>query len=372
MNSTFSEADVEYISSNVSIKNIPILGRILSFKDNLLEADHIVSLLQYADKEDSDTNELLEKMNNLENLKQITKGFGFRSSVLPEFLDEIPTAGLVDLLKSDILLNEAKHNFNTLPEAYNIIVKYFIHQLNKKNISPNDTEKVNYQAKKLMKESFTDMLLLGMVFDKSACNELFYNRGLYVKPNYIPRLKLLNNDDLELLRRVQTSAVTEKENKGGDLSVYEISLDDKISVLDLLAANREVINSGHEGLNFHNYILPVDMDNNHGNFKINFQDLKRDLTYAVLKRIGVDPKLIEKYAEEYNNALIEDPDLKKHRDKVWDINYCHLLNAPEGSLLRKIVTTETTSNFENWIFREGFINSTAPALGKNDSKVLIM
>ena len=73
------------------------------------------------------------KMRNLENLDNIIEnGFNFKESVLPKHFDKIPSQGLVDLLKHDILLKKPKHNFNPLVVSYNNLVKVFEHQLKKK------------------------------------------------------------------------------------------------------------------------------------------------------------------------------------------------------------------------------------------------
>lgn len=347
----FGPKVIEKISETVTEKSFPFLERILLLDNKKLGFAGVIALLEYINNEETKEEEVDEKINNYNNMGNIVKGFGFKQSVLPGFFDKISKNGVVDIIKSDILLNDTKHNFNSFPQVYNYAVKHYQHEMKKQ---PKDLEQKTKDrlTTDFMRDKFANILVLGSIFDESVCNEILYNRGLYVNDLYIPRLKSLNDADLKLLRRTQTSAVTDKENKGGDLVVYEISLDDKISMLNLLAANREIINAGYEGLNFKEYIKPVNVFNKDGNFKINFQQLKIDLMDKVLRRIGVEDKVVDKYMANFKEVYERSPELKNNKDKYWDINYVHLLNAPEGSLLRDIVVNATNGNFRKWIFKE--------------------
>ena len=65
--SLLSAEDVDIIAAHTTPKNIPLLSRILSFKDNLFETEHIADLLQYINQEETSVEELNEKMDNLKN-----------------------------------------------------------------------------------------------------------------------------------------------------------------------------------------------------------------------------------------------------------------------------------------------------------------
>ena len=266
----FSIRDIENIVSKVNDKNYRFLPELLEFNNKKLTAGAILALLTYINKDSTDIFEFKEKIDALKDLKRIVSGRGFKQSLIANHFDEISTRGVVDLLTSDILLEEPKNDFNSLQYVYNYAVKYFEDQMKKLN-NPS----LDYEASKFMKDStFSSILTLGMVYDKSVLNELFYNRGKYIKDVYMPRYRQLNDDDLNMLRKVQISAVTDKENKGGDYATYEISADDKIWTMNFLSTNREIINSGHEGLNFRDYIRPVNIYNPDANFVIKFQDMK--------------------------------------------------------------------------------------------------
>ena len=348
----FNDQDIQNITERVTPKSEPFLEDILSLSNKKLNAASVIELLDYLNEESTDAEEFNEKLSTFKDLKNIVKQYSFRPSVLAEHLDEIPNRGIVDILKSDLLLRQTKHNFNSFTESYNNVAKYFDDTIKKLDGPVTDSTK-HYKAREMMLKTFSSMLLLGMVFDKSVLNELVYNRGQYLNSLYMTRLRLLNEDDLHFLRKVQTSAITEKENKGGDLAVYEVSLDDKIHTLNLLAANREIINSGHEGINFYDYIKPVNTNNASGNFKIDFQNIKIDLMDKVLRRIGVEDKIVDRYMNNYRFAYEQEPDLRHYRSKVWDINYSHLLNAPEGSLLRDIIVAASTGNWKKFLYEEG-------------------
>lgn len=349
----FCARDLENLISKVSNKNIRLLPEILEFNNRKLSAGAVGALLTYINNDTTDIFEFKEKLDTLKDLKRIVSGRGFKQSIIANYFDDISERGVVDLLTSDILLEEPKHDFNSLQYVYNYAVKYFEDQVKKLNYPSYE-----YEASKLMKDStFSNILTLGMVYDKSVLNELFYNRGKYIKTVYMPRFRVLNEDDLSMLRKVQISAVTDKENKGGDYATYEVSSDDKIWTMNFLSTNREIINSGHEGLKFKDYTRPVNIYNPDANFIIKFQDMKKDLTGIVLKHIGVDAETVDKYMKAYDEAYAKDQSLTNNRKDFWDINYAHLLNAPKGSLLRKIILADTYGSFDKLLYSEGEIAS---------------
>ena len=347
----FSAKEIDSIISKVNPKNIGLLPEILNLYNKKLSGAAVINLLNYINKETTDIFEFKDKLDALQNLKRIVSGRGFKQSILADYLDEISMRGILDLLMTDILLEEPKHDFNSLQYVYNYAAKYFEDQIKKyKHPSPD------YEAAKMMKEgTFSNILTLGMVYDKSVLNELFYNRGKYLKSVYMPRFRQLNEDDLNMLRKVQISAVTDKENKGGDYATYEVSADDKIWTMNFLSTNREIIDAGHEGLDFNKYIRPVNIYNPDANFVIKFQDMKKDLTGVVLKHIGVDSATVDKYMQDYEAAYAKDQSLQNNRKDFWDINYSNLLNAPKGSLLRSIILADTYGNFHKMLFEKGAI-----------------
>ena len=360
---------INKIADCVTEKNRPFLEKILNLDNKKLGYAGVVALLTYISAKDTDVDEVDEKIQNYENLKEIITGRGFKKSEISEYLDKIPEKGIVDIIQSDILLDDPKHNYNSLNEVWKYAVLNFEHEIKNLRKKAKESGKelkdssIQYAASNFVREKLANIFVLGTIFDESVCNELFFNRGLYVNTLYVPRLKSLNEEDLILLRRVQTSAVTDKESKGGDLQQYPISLDDKISMLNLLAANREVINAGYEGLNFNDYLAPVNIYNDIGNFKVNFQDLKIDLKDKVLRRIGVEDAVVDKYMDNFRQAYSRSTDLKGNKDKYWDVNYVHLLNAPEGSILRDIVVNATNGNYKRWLFKDG---PMAPINQKNE------
>ena len=351
----FSQKDIDGIVNNVTPKNRPFLEEILELNNKKLPGKAVSMLLEYINQEDTDVDEFREKLDTFKDLKNILQGRGFVKSVLPEYLDQMNSLGILDLLRGDILLENPKfEEFNTLQFAYNYAVKGFNDRIKKSNIKDED-----YHAKNMIKEgTFTSMLALAQVYDKSVLNELFYNRAKYIKTIYMPRFRTLSKDDLENLRKVQTQAVTDKENKGGDYATYEVSLDDKIWTLNFLAANREIINAGEKGLNFEDYVKPVNIYNPDASFKINFQNMKIDLMDKVLRHIGVDHETVDNYMEKYREAYAEDQSLKNHRKDFWDINYAHLLNAPKGSLLRDIVIADSYGQFNKFLYKDGSVANT--------------
>ena len=343
---------LEDIVAKLNLKNEPYLEKLLTLGKNKLNGNDIINVLNYIGKEETSIEEVEEKFANFNNLGQIITGFGFKPSVISKHIDKISGAGVADLLTSDVLLAEPKYNANSLVDTYNYAVKYFTHKMNKEKVV--DEKRISWKAEDFMKNEFAKILLLASVFDKSVCNEILFNRSLYVEPLYIPRLKSLNDKDMAILREVQTSGITEKENKGGDLVAYDVSLDDRICMLNFLACNREIINSGHEGIDFNNYVAHVDIENVAGNFKVDFQNLKIDLMDKVLRRIGVDSQVVDKYMEQYREAYARTPDMKGSRDKFWDINYVHLLNnddSEKGQHLHDIVTSATNGSFKRMIYR---------------------
>ncbi len=351
----FNETNVLAIAESVTEKNKELLTDVLELGNKRLNALDVVSLLKHISKDGIDVGEMAEKIGNFNNLKEIVNGFGFQKSIIADHLDKISSKNTLKLLKSDLLLSTPKNGLNSFPEAYNYAVKYHQHQHLKKLAPPVTEFSKNLATKKFMNDpvaDFSSVLLLGHVFDASTCNELLYNRGKYINYLYIPRLTSLNETDLSLLRKVQTSAVTDKDNKGSDLATYAISLDDKINTLNLLAANRAIIDAGCEGINFKDYMTPVNIYNKTGNFKIDFQNMKIDLTEKALKYVGVNPDKVDKYIRDYRRTLKND-ELHLTRDKFWDINFAHLLVAPEGSLLRDIVVNGSNGTFDKMLFKEG-------------------
>lgn len=346
----FKEAGINAILASVTERNFPYLQKILNLGKNALTSLGVIELLDYANDEDTDLDNFTEKLQNFDELEDWVNERGFTKSVISKHIHKIPSKGVVDLVKSDVLLSNPKEGFNSFSDTYNFAVYHFNHEMKK---DPNPTEaKIDRKAAEFMAKKFANVVQLARVFDGNVCNELLYNRAGYVDCNYMPRLKSLNKEDLELLRKVQTSGVTVKENKGGDLSDYPISVDDKITMLNLLAANREIINAGYEGLNFRDYVKPVNIYNEGGNVRIDFQDIKINLMDKVLRRIGIEDEVVDNYRKEFDEAYAAQPDLKDYRKYFWDTNYAHLLNAPEGSLLRKIVVNATKGNFENFIYED--------------------
>ena len=350
----FSAKDIENIVNSVNPKNYPFLKEILNLGNKRLTGGAVVEMLNYAGEKTTDDKELREKLTAFNDLKEILTSRGYKPSILTELLNEIPSRGILDLIKSDILLEIPKNDFNTLQYAYNYAVYYLENILSK-----SENSSLEFESSKMMKDgTFTNILCLAEIFEKSVMNELFFNRGKYIKTIYMPRFRLLNGDDLNMLRRVQLMATTDKENKGSDYARYNISEDDRIWVLNFLSTNREIINSGHKGLDFENYTRPVNIANPNGNFEIQFQDLKRDLLDRVLRRLGVEDAVVDKYMEDYNKAYAEDQSLSKHRKDFWDINYAHLLNAPKDSLLKHIILADTNGLLDKMIFKEGPIAET--------------
>ena len=350
----FSDKDIENITNTVTEKNYPYLKEILELGNNKLLAPNVLSLLNYINDDKTDIKEFDEKFDNFKNLKSIVKGFGFKQSILADNLDKISPTGVVDILKSDLLLRNTKHNYNSLVNAYNYVASRYDHYRTKQDDpSYTDEFKKSWELSNFMKNNFSNYLLLNMIFEPNACNELIRNRGQYIGSVYMPRFRVLNEEDLVTLRHIQTSAVTDKENKGGNLSLYPISIDDKIGALNLLALNREIINAGHEGLDIRKYFTLVNDKDKDGNFKIKFQNLKIDLKEKVLKNIGIDPEIVDNYMTNFRETYKETPDMINSRDKFWDPNYVHLLNAPEGSLLRNIIKNATSGKFKRWIYKDG-------------------
>ncbi|MCQ2754869.1 MAG: hypothetical protein MJ231_07465, partial [bacterium] len=359
----FSSENVEKILEKVTPKNSQFLENILNLGSKVLPAAGVITLLEYINDKNTNKDEVAEKLENFNNLKDIVRGFGFKQSKLADHIDKIPASGVIDIIKSDVLLRNTKHNFNSFPQSYNYVVKYYEHLL-KKDKDAKRSVNEDSRAAELMQNNFSDILLFSTVFDESACNEILYNRGKYFKSVYMPRFKSLNENELDTLRKVQIRAVTEKENKGGDLAVYEISLDDKIYTLNLLAANRRILNEGGQGINFDNYTKPVNIYNKDGNFKIDFQKAKIDLMEQELRHLGIEKSIVDNYMEEYRKAYDEDPTLKDKRHKFWDINYVHLFNEPiefresrakgeHGASLKDLIIAATEQDFNDYIFKTG-------------------
>ncbi len=351
----FDEKNILEIADSITDKNKEFLTDVLELGNKRLLATHIIDLLNHISKDETKVDEMKEKIQNFNNLKEIVNGFGFKKSIIANHLDKISSKNTLKMLKSNLLLNEAKNDLHSFPAAYNYAVKYHQHNHLKKITPPITDFSKNLITQKFMNDSmadFTSVLLLAQVFDDSTCNELLYNRNKYINYMYIPRLTSLNDKDLAFLRKAQTSAITDKDNKDGELNIYGISLDNKIHTLNLLATNRQIINAGYEGIDFNNYITPVNIYNKDGNFKIDFQNIKIDLTEKALKYIGINPHKVDKYIKSYRRASKLNQ-LSKTRDKFWDINYSHLLAAPEGSLLRNIIVNASNGTFDKMIFKKG-------------------
>ena len=347
----------------VGTKNLGKIG--VSAYELIQYRDGVIELLKYAGDEKTIPEEFEEKFNNFRNMKKIVKNnFGFVNSILADYIDDIPMKSAVDLIKSDLLFRSPRHNFNSFPDAYNYAVKYFNHQISKanddlqKNKMPElDDKGIKIEVDKLMRSKFSNLLILAMIFDETTCNEFMNNRGKYIDTVYMPRLRMLNGEDFDFLRRVQTSGVTYKDNKGGTLSKYGFSLDDKIYVLNLLAANRVIQNAGGEGINCQDYMIFENPNNKDGNFKLDFQKIKRDLMDKSLRHIGVSDDVVDKYMRNYDEAYEQDPSMKNVRNRFWDINYAHLLplKATEGTLIRDIIVNGTygPTAFRKFLFGEG-------------------
>ena len=353
---SFSYEERMQIREKISNKNKEFLPDLLTLNNNALSAKNITEILDYINLDTTDTKEFKEKLTKFKNLAAITKNDAYSESILPNYINEITSQGITDILKNDVLLRVPKNNFNPFPEAYNNTVKVFDEQIKKYNqtheIKASDFT-IKLKAERFMNECFASFLILGMVFDRSVFNELIYNRGSYINDIYMPRLRTLSQDDLKILRKVQTDAVTDKENKSGDIVSYEISLDDKISMLNLLYVNREIINAGYEGVNVNDYLRPVNTDNKEGNFVVDFQGLKIDLMDKVLKRIGIKKEVVDQYMSDFRETYAKEPDLKNHRNKFWDVKYVHLLNAAKGSLLRDIIVAATNGTYNDFLYKTG-------------------
>ncbi len=376
LSSKFGDKSIKAIADAVTPRNERFLYDIMSLGTANLSRigapanelaswrNGVISLLNYVDDENTDLRDFNEKIHNFKDMKHIVKGFGFRSSVLSDHINDIPMKGIVDILKTDLLIRESRYDYNSFPDSYNFATRFFNHHLNKVNadlrankLKELDAEGINDEAKSFMKKNFSNLLVLNMIFDESTCNELMYNRGKYIESVYMPRLRMLNQEDLQFLRRFQVNGITYKDDKGGNLKKYNFSLDDKIYVLNLLAANRLIKNSGHEGLNIDDYIIYEQKDNKEGNFKLDFQRIKMDLMDKSLKHIGVDPEIVDKYMEDFREAYAQDPNLRNYRNRFWDINYAHLLplKATEGTLLRDIIVHGTSSPqaYRRFLYKEG-------------------
>lgn len=354
---SFSDDDIVNIQWSVTDKNRKFLPALLTLNDKALNGEHISQILDYINRKDTHESEFSDVIKKFLSLKEdIPEDVNCSGSALPEYIDNITSQGIKDILTSDVLLTVPKNNFNQFSVAYNNTVRIFNEQLVKYckayGLKLNDSI-IRTRAQDFMKNQFSNLLLLGMIFDKSAFNELIYNRGLYIKSNYMPRLRTLNKNDLKILRSVQINAITEKENQDGDIVPYDVSLDDKISMLNLLYVNREMINAGYEGVDFNNYFRPVNPNNPSGNFVVDFQGLKIDLLEKVLRRIGLNRETVDKYMTDFRKTFAQEPDLKTHRDKFWDVKYVHLLNAEKGSLLRDVIVSTTSGNFDKFLYEDG-------------------
>lgn len=359
LNERFGEPIVNLIAEKVNSTNIKFLDDILdlstnNFKHSTYISDEdlfsysngVIELLNYVSDKNTNVEEFSEKLDNFKNLKQIVKGFGFKKSILAEHIDDIPMKGIVDILKSDMLLNNVKYDYNSFQNIYNYSTKFFEHHLHrveakrkKQGVSGLDKASINDEVKTFMKNTFSNLLLLKMIFDEKTCNELMFNRAKYIDTIYIPRLKMLDSKYLQFLRKFQLNGITYKDDKDGDLKKYGISLDDKIHILNLMAANKQIINSGHKGVNMADYIIYEQKDDMDGNFKMNFQNLKMDLMDRSLRHIGVEGSIVDKYMKNYHEAYNIDSSMKDFRDRFFDINYAHLLplQAKKGTLLRDII-----------------------------------
>ena len=247
---------VQTIVDAVTPKNEEFLEDLLALDNKKLKFEDLTILLKHINEKDTDVAEFRQKLNNYKNIKEIIENtkntLNPIESELTPYLDAIPSNGVAKILQSH-LLSPKKSVFKKFPECleyttsvYNKQMKKFKNEYFKNEEIPPTTKAM--KAKEFMRKSFTTIMLFNQVFGEKACNELVYNRAKYMATVYQPRLESLNNEDMELLRKVQLYGVTDKETKGGDINVYPVSLEDKINTMNLLASNREIINAGYEGL----------------------------------------------------------------------------------------------------------------------------
>ena len=379
---------IDKIAENVTPKNREFLEDILTINDNALGSKTVIDLLQYVDKPETDKELFRKKIERFKNLSQTLQGDDFSPSTLVSHLGEMSSNTIKDLLESSVLLPKSiqKNKLNSLSTSYNYVAEEYIpKQIKKKNAERSlkhlpkmsDEEKENFVASVMKgndtQPSFAHVLMLRSIFDEPVCNELLDNRNKYIKTIYIPRLKILTDGDKDTLIKICDKGVTEKHDKGGELKQYSISIDDKIHSLNMLAANRKIINAGYEGINYSDYLLPMnDVFGDYGRLKVDMQGIKIDLMDKSLRSLGIDKKVVDKYMKEYNKAYKEDQSLKTCRDKFWDINYSHLINhdqnandpSPLPSILQDIIVAGTTGKMDEFLFEKGPIAETNKRVAK--------
>ena len=355
------EHAIQLIASTVTPKNEEFLEDLLALDNKKLHFEDIQDLLKHINKDETDPVEFRQKLNNYKNIKQIIENtkntLNPIESELTPYLDCIPSKGVSKILQSH-LLSPKKSDFKKFPECLEYTTSVYNKQMKKfkKEYFPNEeippTTKV-MKTKEFMRKSFSTIMLFNQVFGEKACNELVYNRAKYMASVYLPRLERLNNEDMELLRKVQLYGVTDKETKGSDINVYPVSLEDKINTMNLLASNREIIDAGYEGIDFNDYITYVNAEDKvDNNLKIDYQGIKINLMDKVLRRIGIDDKTVDNYMRDFQDAYEDQPDLKDYRKQYWDTRYVHLLNSPDNQLLQDIVYHGTKGSFYDYIFNE--------------------
>ncbi|MBQ8167830.1 hypothetical protein IJZ97_00225 [bacterium] len=354
----FGPVGINNIVDAVTPRNEEFLEELLTLDNRKLKSTDVVDLLNHINSDDTDIDEFRQKIVNYKNIQKIIEKtqetLNPIDSELTNYIDQIPSDGVASILKSN-LLSSKKSDFNKFPTCLEYATTIFHKKLRdykKEYGQPSDTTKERLTID-FMKKDFTTIMLFSQVFGDKTCNELLYNRGKYLKTVYLPRLQMLNKDDMRFLRKIQLYGVTDKETKGSDINAYPVSLEDKINTMNLLASNREIINAGYEGINFDDYIIPVNSEDTiKNNLKINYQGIKIDLMDKVLRRIGLDDKTVDSYMKEFLESYREQPDLRDYRKNFWDTNYVHLINSPNNELLRDVVYYGTKGEFDEFIFEK--------------------
>ena len=375
----FSEREINILLESVTPKNQEFLKDILELNKRKLGSGSVKKLLEYIDKPDTNVDVFRKRLERFNNLENIFNGDDCSPSILVNQIDKMSANVMLDLLMSDVLTPkhmQRQSKFNLLTTAYNYVADTYLpkqikkqNDLNsKKGLPPLSEKEINELVAKIMRgpseredfPSFAHIIMLRTIYDEATCNELLDNRSKYINTIYIPRLKMLNDEDKALLLEICASGITDKHNKGGRLQGYLVSMDDKICTLNILAANREIINAGYEGINLKDYIYPSNIVSGmDGNIYVDYQGLKIDLMDKALRRIGVDDKVVDKYMKDFRQAYKKDPSLAEYRDRFWDTNYSHLINLFQKdttalpSLLQDVIVAGTNGTFEDLLYKEG-------------------
>ena len=338
------EREVSNIVNSVSPKNRPFLKDIISLQNGTFPEGEIIELLEYINRPDVETENFKKKIDVFRSIKDVVKSPLIPSSPIANYIDDIPYDSVVEILKSDALLNQPDTDFRSFIDTYNYAAKR-LQKLKKDAIKKGKEFDEEYEAKNIMQTIFANWVILGMVFDENVLNEFAYNRKKYLDTVYMPRFRSLNTDDLKLLRQIQLYGVTEKENQSDDISTYPISIDDRVKMVNLLAANRQKINEGKNGLNLKKYIFPTGSQN----IKIDFKNLQIDLLKKNLFDLGISTEEINTYIKQFK----AEKDIIHTRHKYWDINYSHLFNVHPDSLMGKIIISATKGTFNDLIYKNG-------------------